>query len=646
MALGEELKIRTLELEKVSAEDDQTRTNTKRIGDNLSSIRQKLEIAGMSQALGRVLMEQRRSLPKLASMQREAGKREQLIANAGLRQIQYGEEQQGLRDAGAYIAGITKGLPEADVKAIRDELEELVSNRQALLEKAIATEASYLRTLGELDLSQSELVSVVEAYDAFLGKRILWIRSTEPITPALFKHLPQELARLVSPQSWFMAGKDLLQQLGASPLGILPIMVFAILVFKRRRFLKAAVATGKKIGRIRTDSFSYTLQALGWTVLASAPLPLLLLFAGWQLSLAPEAGEFSKAAGAGLLGLAKDFLLLLFFADVCIAGGLVVKHFRWPETAAAKLRKDFGVLMVLFLPAMFIINHSTHLDQTGFKSGLVMLAVLVAIGSLGFFEFRIFSPNGGVLADFIEKHPRSLLTRLRTFWLGFLVILTIALMVLVLLGYLYTGGTLARHLISTLWLTYLLLLGNGLLVRWLLLVSRRLALQAALERHEEARAARAAQETGGNTPASGEDTVEIDEPEVDLVALDTDSRKLIKTSLLFTGLIGLWLIWSPVLPAFSILNDVSLWSRTAMVDGIETIVPVTLEDLALAIILGIITTVAVRGLPAFLESILLQRIAITASGRYTATTLLRYVIVGVGMVLFFNILGGNWSKIQ
>jgi potassium efflux system protein len=47
-----------------------------------------------------------------------------------------------------------------------------------------------------------------------------------------------------------------------------------------------------------------------------------------------------------------------------------------------------------------------------------------------------------------------------------------------------------------------------------------------------------------------------------------------------------------------------------------------------------------------LEFVLLQRKDTTLGGRYTATTLFRYVIVAIGALLFFNIIGAQWSQIQ
>ncbi|TNG01307.1 MAG: mechanosensitive ion channel [Gammaproteobacteria bacterium] len=647
LELGEELKSRALELEQLSVQDDQARKNSKRIEDELSTVRQKLEVAGLNQVLGKVLMEQRRALPELAVIQRETGEREKLIASSGLRQIQYGEERRRLRDSEAYISELTKDLSQEESDAVHKELGELVVKRRELLDKAIANESSYLRTLGELDLAQRQLIDIVEAYDEFLSKRLLWVPSTEPISPSYFKNLHQEIARLLSPSSWFFVGKDLVRQLGSTPLYAALIIVIAILAFMRGRFLKAAVNSGEKVGRIRTDRLWLTTQAFIWTALASVPLPLLLMSIGWQLSGSTEATEFSRAVADGLLRVSLHFILLQFFVDVGIPGGLVMKHFRWPQDSVAKQRKEFRLLMLLFLPSLFIVLHSFNLDKTGYGGGLAMITMLVGIGSVGLFIFRSFTPRGGVLVHFLAARPEGLLARLRPVWLGLLLGIIFVMLISILTGYLFTVATLTRNLIYTIWMIYLLVLARGLVIRWLLLVSRRLAYQVALERREAARAARAAEEKAGEgAAASNEEIMEIEEPEVDLAALGEDSRNLLNTAILFAGIIVLWIIWSPVLPAFGILNDIALWSHTDVVDGVEAVVPITLADLALAFIIGIVTASAAHGLPAFLEFALLQRTSITAGGRYTATTLLRYVIVGVGVVLFFNILGGKWSQIQ
>jgi potassium efflux system protein len=54
----------------------------------------------------------------------------------------------------------------------------------------------------------------------------------------------------------------------------------------------------------------------------------------------------------------------------------------------------------------------------------------------------------------------------------------------------------------------------------------------------------------------------------------------------------------------------------------------------------------VRQLPAVLEIILLQSTGMASSSRYTVTTLTTYVIATLGIVLVFNTLGADWSKLQ
>jgi potassium efflux system protein len=139
---------------------------------------------------------------------------------------------------------------------------------------------------------------------------------------------------------------------------------------------------------------------------------------------------------------------------------------------------------------------------------------------------------------------------------------------------------------------------------------------------------------------------EVEEPEVDVVALSDTSRKLITTVILLSGLAGLWLIWSDVLPALRILDNVTLWHHKVMVDGEEQVLPVTLASLGLALIYAGITVILARQLPAVLEIILLHYAEMSAGSRYTVTTVTNYAIVSIGIVLVFKTLGTDWSQLQ
>jgi potassium efflux system protein len=165
----------------------------------------------------------------------------------------------------------------------------------------------------------------------------------------------------------------------------------------------------------------------------------------------------------------------------------------------------------------------------------------------------VLHPGQGVLKAFLSEHPTGLLSRLRYLWFPLVVGMPVLFAGLALAGYTYTAGSLTEHMIDMLWLFLALVILQQLSVRWLLLTRRRLAYKAAMEEREAAQAKES--EHAGDEGLS----MEVEEPEVDLAALSQESRKLLNLALLILGITGLWFIWSPVLPAFGILDDVSLW---------------------------------------------------------------------------------------
>jgi potassium efflux system protein len=100
------------------------------------------------------------------------------------------------------------------------------------------------------------------------------------------------------------------------------------------------------------------------------------------------------------------------------------------------------------------------------------------------------------------------------------------------------------------------------------------------------------------------------------------------------------------MPAFSVLHEVTLWHKPGIVAGEKALVPVSLADVSIAVLIAFLTIIAMKRLPPLLEILLLQRVNMTPGGRYTAKTLYTYVIVGIGMVAFFNVVGMDWSKVQ
>jgi len=109
--------------------------------------------------------------------------------------------------------------------------------------------------------------------------------------------------------------------------------------------------------------------------------------------------------------------------------------------------------------------------------------------------------------------------------------------------------------------------------------------------------------------------------------ISDDTHQLIRMATIFAALVGLYMIWSPLLPAMRIFDDINLWHYTVTVDGVEKSLPITLADLGLALMILLGMGVLAKRLPAVLEMILLQRFDMSAGSRYTVQTLTNYVIV-------------------
>ena len=119
------------------------------------------------------------------------------------------------------------------------------------------------------------------------------------------------------------------------------------------------------------------------------------------------------------------------------------------------------------------------------------------------------------------------------------------------------------------------------------------------------------------------------------------------------------MIWSQTLPALSILDEIQLWSSsvefaetTTRPDGTTAIskytqqVPITLTDLGFSILLLVLAFVAARNLPGLMEIVLLEHLPLVPSVRYAITSLSKYTIAGVGIVMAFSAIGIGWSNVQ
>ena len=658
--LGDQLNSLAAALESITAEENKAAVQAKRVADNFRLTRQKLEIAGLSEALGEVLLEQRRGLPDSSDFKAAEKRRQQLVIESSLRQIRNQQERARLRDINVYVEELLAPLPATWQSLLRDEILVLAELRRELIDKAISADDTYLQALGELDFTYRQLSESVTAYNEYLDERLLWIRTGEQPSRQTLRSIFDNITVFASPLHWLEIGRALVLP-GSFPWVLfVGIVLFVLLLIKTQALRASLKRSGRNVGQLRHDSIYYSIKALVVTLVLALPWPILFMALGLHLQFVEGievddleahiyqdlawSGQFVPAIGAAFSGIALYTFYFIAFRIFCEAGGLAVSHFGWSSSITEQLRYQTRRLMGVFLPTAFMLIASITYDPAALAGGLSRLLFVIVLVALTWFFGRILGPRSGVLKEYYAANPGNPLTWFRYLWLLLGLCLPVMLAVLAVEGYVYTAAQLGERLVDTLWLVVAIILIHQLVVRWLLLTERSLAFRDALERRRQQRAAREATEDEGS--AEEMEWLQQEEPEIDFHALSGDTFKLINAVLMLVAAFGLWLVWAEVFPAFHFLEEFSLWSRTVVVDGKEQLVPVTLSDLIMGLLAVLMVFIAARRLPALLEIVLLARLNISAGARYAVTSLTQYVIVATGVVMVFNVLGGNWSEIQ
>nr|MBP6719059.1 mechanosensitive ion channel [Rhodoferax sp.] len=135
-------------------------------------------------------------------------------------------------------------------------------------------------------------------------------------------------------------------------------------------------------------------------------------------------------------------------------------------------------------------------------------------------------------------------------------------------------------------------------------------------------------------------------PAIDVVAVSQQTRALWRAASFIVLLVLLSGIWGGLVPALSVFNDIALWSQVVTTSAGDTMEVITLGHVLLGLLVLLMTFIAARNLPGFLELTLLQRLQIDAGTRYAISTIGRYTIIGIGLATAFNYVGADWSQLK
>lgn len=636
----------------------------------------RLRLGGSGTAIGPWLWQQRQSMPSLLELRIQRDEAQKQLTALRLSLYSSAEERYALTRS--RLQAVAASAPDAAAELVADSASvALASAASGAVAAPAASQASGAggtspadpaasdaEQLKPLQATQADLIdqlepllrrriTVLEQTDEvlqtlltqgdelrlLLDQHLLWMPSHQPLSLKWLRDWRMQAGELASlPATLWAATRALLLHIKVEPFASLlqGALLLGLLVL-RMRAPQRLQTIAQRMRDVTQDSFLYTLQALGWTLLIALPSAVVAWGLGGALQTigARQATGQIEELGRAVSQLGVPLLFTGLLGAVVRPGGLGPVHLDWSPAVLRALARVRMIAITLVLPAVF------------FMSLLALLPnIEIAIGTVGRLIMLLMALGLAVLSrPLLRRLPQWAPGANRTWMrvLGWLLPSAfVGAALIVAAGYIMTGIIVLDALLDSTTVTLFVIVIDGLLHRWLLLGERRLALKRLREEQNGAGgdASTVVNLEAGEVPPDAE-------REMALVAVSEQSRRLLRLLRMVLWGLGLLWAWSDVLPALLRLNEVQLWHTTATgASGKPEPIPVTLMNVLAGGVILLLTFSLVRNLPGLLALVFGVSRRISSAMRYTITMLARYAITIVGALLAFSLFGLRWSQLQ
>lgn len=671
-----------------------------------ASIQRRLDASGLNRATGLLLRRQYDTLPNEAELRRKIRTTEAELEDAEYALIELQEERVGAGNTDRLVQELMQQIAESGTPADGTDTEsvarELVEARRDLLDRQIADTSSLFENLADLSTDLQLALTRTEGYRDFVAERIFWVRSISGDRLLQQSDIKDTARWAFDAESWrqvvHSTWEYLVEHFVFAALITIAILISYGIHFRVRRHLRVL---GERVSSYRTDKFSYTLEAFALTAIAASPIALTIFGIGWLLTRPTEQHSIAQALGGGMQTAALSYYPFAFLRQSLMTRGLAEAHFRWSSVTLQPLRVNLRWFIPVLVPIELIAFGIFRAGDEAANASIGRLAFTAGLIALAVFMYRLLHPKSSIHKRIIDEKAGGWLYRFRHVWYPLSIFLPLAFIILSWTGFHYTAIQLETRLEQSLALALCLIMLNGVMLRWLFIARRRLAVEDAKRRREQAAAEEESKKTVGEPQP---EAPPIDEDKLDLPALSLQTRQLFKAATTIAVAIGLYLIWAQALPALRMLDRVQIWPAVAITDSeAKPDVPfltvngsssdsqskngngssssglsltgnlpglsdtsgsneteadsesseeplkqfsITLAMLGLAAVILLTTYIAFRNLPSLIEIAVLQRLPLDSGSRYALSTVFRYFIAIVGLAIAFNSLGITWSKVQ
>ena len=661
-----------------------------RVFEDYRDANNRVKTLGLSDSIGAMLRNQQQQLPNELNIRFAAKDYERKLNELQFQLYDLQQQKQKL-SVSSVVKEIrrSQNVDDATVESLSEPIEQLVQQRSELISKSLENYQEHFDQLVEQENREKRLATLAREFREFINIRILWIRSNEGLWKSI--GIDDSDYELVRPGNWAAVAKSIKEDWAKYKLHYLFAIALACaaIVFKPR--LQSRVdELGEIVARGRCQTFGPTFASLLYSSIIAVSIPLAFLAIGWRIH---TATAFSTTDGSILFGpaMGKAIMAAAWFAipvellrRFCRHNGLAHRHFAWTDEATGTIRKNLRWISPVGALVVFGIVFFGFLEVRHQNDLIERVLFIFAMALLWRILRGWFHPKQGVFRSFLLKHQNAWVNQLSKIWYAGLIAIPVSLGLLAFIGYYYTAFNLAFYVFLTFVFGLTIETVRALLLRLLLVRRRRAHVEVARRRRqlqaEKLRAENSKGEKGElaavvkKTNVSDADLLES----FDVRANAIQSRKLISLMMLMVWIIGVWMIWTDVLPALKRLDGYPIWPPGAMANEVQsrsliadtlvepsvanpsmtdssaadvdsassTKTVITIRDAFKFLFIAALTFLFSRNLPALMEMTFLQQLPVEPSVRYAIKTIFSYLVVLVGVMLAFWSINIGWAQVQ
>ena len=612
--------------------------------ENFELTKRRIKMMGLTKKTGKMLQARRATIETSTANPEIARKRQDDILDLSLKNDDIIVETQNFlplkNNTYKTLDGLEKKIDKTKYDFITTQTFVILENYRNLLTETTKAYSEFLQTLNNQQFTQKKLDFITDEYRSYINQNMLWSLSTDVISLSNIVNSRKAIEWLIDLDNWKNLTQDITRSFELESQNWIFLLILLILSFIVTFLPKVNFAI-KKLGTKPTTTLR-TVLCIILTIIVSASIPITIHLASSQILQFRTLHSFTKACFKSLSMVSSAIIYVAILMALCKKDGLGIKLFKWSEQTCKLTIKTVKTFSFVLIPILFFIVFIQNGPQSmGYRNTLGRFLFLTAMLITLFLCIQSVKVHSKIKGKKKEnkKQKRSLVIR------SFIIILMPILMfILASLGYYFTS----YQLLSSLWyiicfITVLVIIKSSL-HRIMHTVQLRIsANRKALIKNEEADL-----KINDNLldPSGLELKLSAENQQIEEEELEEKTSQLINFIIYTTGIIGIGLILTNLIPAIKMLDGVILWQLQTTKDNKTITEIITLFELIKSLIVFISTFVIVKNFSAIFAILNFRRNKMHPGSQHALELICRYIIFGIGFFWGLKLIGIGWAQFQ